>query len=92
MGNHLNEWETNLLIWKQLETMRSDRIAWHAICNRQISKAAADERRGSKKLGHEQFLVHYGGQAMKYIVITNLGLIFSMIALLGKSVWGKSVW
>jgi hypothetical protein len=29
---------------------------------------------------------------MRYLVISNLGLIFTLIALLGKSVWGKSVW
>ena len=29
---------------------------------------------------------------MRYVVLSNLGLIFTIIALLGKSVWGKSVW
>jgi hypothetical protein len=29
---------------------------------------------------------------MRYIVLSNLGIIFTLIALLGKSVWGKSVW
>jgi len=29
---------------------------------------------------------------MKYIVISNLGLILTLLALFGKSVWGKSVW
>jgi hypothetical protein len=29
---------------------------------------------------------------MKYIVISNLGLILSLMAFFGKSVWGKSVW
>lgn len=29
---------------------------------------------------------------MRYVVLSNLGLIFTLIAILGKSVWGKSVW
>ena len=29
---------------------------------------------------------------MRYVVISNLGLILSVLAVLGKSVWGKSVW
>jgi len=29
---------------------------------------------------------------MRYVVLSNLGLIFTIIAILGKSVWGKSVW
>jgi len=29
---------------------------------------------------------------MRYIIISNLGLIFTLMALIGKSVWGKSVW
>ena len=29
---------------------------------------------------------------MKYIVITNLGLIATLIAIFGKSIWGKSIW
>lgn len=29
---------------------------------------------------------------MRYIVLSNLGIIFTLIALIGKSVWGKSVW
>ncbi len=29
---------------------------------------------------------------MKYIVLSNLGLIVTLAALFGKSVWGKSVW
>lgn len=29
---------------------------------------------------------------MKYIVISNLSLILSLLAFFGKSVWGKSVW
>jgi len=29
---------------------------------------------------------------MRYMIITNLGLIFTAMAILGKSVWGKSVW
>jgi hypothetical protein len=29
---------------------------------------------------------------MKYIVLSNLGLIMTLIAIFGKSVWGKSVW
>jgi hypothetical protein len=29
---------------------------------------------------------------MRYIIISNLGFIFTILALLGKSVWGKSVW
>jgi hypothetical protein len=29
---------------------------------------------------------------MRYVVLSNLGLILTIIAILGKSVWGKSVW
>jgi hypothetical protein len=29
---------------------------------------------------------------MKYIVLSNLGWIVTLLALFGKSVWGKSVW
>jgi hypothetical protein len=29
---------------------------------------------------------------MKYIIISNLGLIMALLAFFGKSVWGKSVW
>jgi hypothetical protein len=29
---------------------------------------------------------------MKYIVLSNLGWIVTLMALFGKSVWGKSVW
>jgi hypothetical protein len=29
---------------------------------------------------------------MRYTIIANLGLILSVLAILGKSVWGKSVW
>jgi hypothetical protein len=29
---------------------------------------------------------------MRYTIIANLGLILSILAVLGKSVWGKSVW
>lgn len=29
---------------------------------------------------------------MRYIIFANLGLIISVMAALGKSVWGKSVW
>ena len=29
---------------------------------------------------------------MKYIVISNLGLILALSAFLSKSVWSKSVW
>lgn len=29
---------------------------------------------------------------MRYVIIANLGLILSVLAVLGKSVWGKSVW
>jgi hypothetical protein len=29
---------------------------------------------------------------MKYIVLTNLGFLLAILAVLGKSVWGKSVW
>ncbi len=29
---------------------------------------------------------------MKYIIISNLGLIMTLLAFFGKSVWGKSVW
>jgi len=29
---------------------------------------------------------------MKYIIITNMGLLTSLFVFFGKSVWGKSVW
>lgn len=29
---------------------------------------------------------------MRYIVLSNLGFFLTILALLGKSVWGKSVW
>jgi hypothetical protein len=29
---------------------------------------------------------------MKYIIISNLGLIMALLGFFGKSVWGKSVW
>lgn len=29
---------------------------------------------------------------MKYIVMSNLGLLVTLLAIFGKSVWGKSVW
>jgi hypothetical protein len=29
---------------------------------------------------------------MRYVIISNLGLILSMLAVLGKSTWGKSIW
>lgn len=29
---------------------------------------------------------------MKYIVLSNLGLIMTLMILFGKSTWGKSVW
>jgi hypothetical protein len=29
---------------------------------------------------------------MRYVIIANLGLILSVLAVLGKSVWGKSIW
>lgn len=29
---------------------------------------------------------------MKYIIISNLGLILTLAAILNKSVWNKSVW
>ncbi len=29
---------------------------------------------------------------MRYTILANLGLILSILAVLGKSVWGKSTW
>jgi hypothetical protein len=29
---------------------------------------------------------------MRYMILANLGLILSVVAILGKSIWGKSVW
>jgi hypothetical protein len=29
---------------------------------------------------------------MRYLIISNLGLLLSALAILGKSVWGKSTW
>ena len=31
-------------------------------------------------------------QIMKYIVISNLGLLMTLLAYFGKTVWGKTVW
>jgi len=33
-----------------------------------------------------------GGKTMRYMILANLGIILSVVAILGKSVWGKSVW
>jgi hypothetical protein len=44
----------------------------------------AGNRRNDKATG--------GADMMKYIVISNLGLIVTLLTLFGKSVWGKSVW
>jgi hypothetical protein len=29
---------------------------------------------------------------MRYTILANLGIILSVVAVIGKSVWGKSVW
>lgn len=29
---------------------------------------------------------------MRYVIISNLGIILSLLAVLGKSTWGKSIW
>jgi hypothetical protein len=29
---------------------------------------------------------------MRYMILANLGIILSVVAVIGKSVWGKSVW
>jgi len=29
---------------------------------------------------------------MRYTILANLGIMLSVVAILGKSVWGKSVW
>jgi hypothetical protein len=29
---------------------------------------------------------------MRYMIISNLGILLSIIAILGKSAWGKSAW
>ena len=29
---------------------------------------------------------------MRYMILANLGIILSVVAIIGKSVWGKSVW
>lgn len=29
---------------------------------------------------------------MRYMIISNLGIILSILAVLGKSTWGKSTW
>ncbi len=49
---------------------------------------------GSKRpLSTEQHVRQSGGTTMmKYIVLSNLGLIMTLLAVFGKSVWGKSVW
>ena len=29
---------------------------------------------------------------MRYTILANLGIILSVVAVIGKSVWGKSAW
>ena len=29
---------------------------------------------------------------MRYVILSNLGLILSVLAIFGKSAWGKSIW
>jgi hypothetical protein len=29
---------------------------------------------------------------MRYMIISNLGILLSLLAVLGKSIWGKSIW
>lgn len=29
---------------------------------------------------------------MRYVIISNLGILLSILAVLGKSAWGKSAW
>lgn len=29
---------------------------------------------------------------MRYVILSNLGIILSVLAILGKSTWGKSIW
>ncbi len=29
---------------------------------------------------------------MRYMIISNIGIILSILAVLGKSTWGKSIW
>jgi len=29
---------------------------------------------------------------MRYMILTNLGLIISLLAVLGRSTWGRSTW
>jgi hypothetical protein len=29
---------------------------------------------------------------MRYMIISNLGILLSILAVLGKSTWGKSTW
>jgi hypothetical protein len=29
---------------------------------------------------------------MRYMIISNLGILLSILAVLGKSIWGKSIW
>jgi len=29
---------------------------------------------------------------MRYLIISNLGILLSILAVLGKSTWGKSTW
>ena len=33
-----------------------------------------------------------GIDMMRYIVLSNLGILVTLLTLFGKSVWGKSVW
>ena len=48
--------------------------------------------RGEGVKPKKQSALIVGGKNMKYILISNLGLVMSLLAFFGKSVWGKSVW
>jgi hypothetical protein len=45
----------------------------------ELNQRAAGESKGKEK-------------TMRYMIISNLGIILSILAVLGKSAWGKSIW
>lgn len=59
---------------------------WYTACLNRGSEHTQDSPR--ERAEEFNLEVH----KMKYIVISNLGLIMSLLAFFGKSVWGKSVW
>jgi hypothetical protein len=55
-------------------------------------KTKVNPEKGNSISGEKRPKSTSGGSEMKYIVISNLGLLLTLLAFFGKSVWGKSVW